>query len=128
MQVVKFGQCQEKGSHEAKRRCSDLQTIPFYSLGVSIDLNIRVKIYEKKYFLQLVSNLIAAQVLPELLAIARQLAMQLSCCKSHGEAGKAGRGYCLLLCPLVLGTKSDLHLFLCWAVLGGGLSPRCPGV
>lgn len=62
----------------------------------------------KKYFLQSVSNPIAAQVLCELLAIARQLAMQLSCCKSRGEAGKAGRGSCFLLCPLVLGTKSAL--------------------
>lgn len=69
------------------------------SLGVSIDLNTRVKIYKKKILFSQFQNPIAAQVLSELLAIARQLAMQLSCCKSRGETGKAGRGHCLLLCP-----------------------------
>lgn len=104
-----------------------LKPSPFVtdSLGASIDLNMRVKVYgEKNVFFSQFQNPIAAQVLSKLLAIARQLALQLSCCKPHGETGKAGRGYCWLPCPGVLGTKSGLYLFLRSAVWGGSLSPR----
>lgn len=68
---------------------------------------MKVKIYGKNTVFSQFQNQIAAQVtcLPELLAIARQLAMQLSHCKSLGQAGKAGRSYCLLLCLLVLGSQ-----------------------
>jgi len=66
---------------------------------VQIDLKMKIKIRGKNIVRRQFQNQIAAQVtcLSEVLAIARQLAMQLSHCKSLEQAGKASRSYCLLL-------------------------------